>query len=480
MFTFVASRVALMQNPGLPILFLTFIILSAGFISCRKTEKTDTDPGLKLAFSTDTVFFDTVFPTVGSVTDRLIVYNRNKNKLRISSIRLAGGQSSNYRINIDGEPATGASDVEIAGNDSLYIFVKVTIDPQNQSTPYVVSDSIEFSTNGNIQRVRLVAWGREAIFYRSARLKGNIVWDSLMAHVIYGSVRVDTNATLTIMPGTKVYFHKDAYMAVSWRSTLKIAGTLEHPVRFQGDRMDPFYKDLPGQWGGIYLEQGSRDHELNYAYIKNGMFGISADSLGSQGLPMLSISNCIIQNMSSVGIYAYGTSITSVNCVIGDCGRTSVEINYGGTYSFKHLTVGNYWFSSVRHGSAVYLSNYSYDPTGAKKSNPLAQAYFGNVIIYGANDDEIRLDSVTSAQFTYTFDHAILKTRLKTSDQSRFISCLVNKDPEFVDISTLNYQIDSISPAIKMGLPMGVQLDIRGFDRGTTPALGAYEYVKTQ
>jgi hypothetical protein len=462
------------------LLFLFFItgLVSLSFLSCRKKDKVDDSPGLNLSFSTDTVFFDTVFPTIGSITQRLVVYNQHKNKVSISSIRLAGGTASSYRININGEPATSASSVEIPGEDSLYVFVRVTIDPHNESTPYVVSDSLEFVTNGNYQQVKLVAWGREAIFYRDAQLNGNVVWDSLKAHVIYGSVRVDTNASLTMLPGTRVYFHKDAYLAVSHQSTLKINGNLEHPVRFQGDRMDPFYKDLPGQWGGIYLEKGSRDHEIEHAIIKNGMFGLAVDSMGSGTSPMLNISNSIIQNMVSAGIYAYGTSINSVNCVLGDCGGNCLAVYYGGTYDFKYLTIGNYWFSSVRHAASVYLSNYSYDSLGNKVNSPLSKADFTNAIIYGGNDDEIELDSVVATLFDYKFDHAILKTRLKTSYPVKYISCLVNKDPVFVDPSKLDYRIDSISPAIKMGKDLGIPFDILGNERGTEPALGAYEYVK--
>jgi hypothetical protein len=464
------------------LLILCFLagLVSVVAFSCRKKDKIDASPGLQLAFSTDTVFFDTVFPTVGSITKRLVVFNQNKNKINISSIRLSGGEASNYRINVNGIPATNASDVEVPSDDSIFIFVRVTIDPQNQNTPYVVSDSIEFMTNGSLQQVKLVAWGREAVFYRKASLSGNIVWDSLKAHVIYESLRVDTNSSLLIMPGTKVYFHKDAYMAVSYQSTLKIAGTLDHPVRFQGDRMDPFYKNLPGQWGGIYLEKGSKNHELNYAFLKNGMFGLAIDSMGSSTTPMLTISNSIIQNMASAGIYAYGSSITAVNCVLGDCGGNCLSLNYGGAYDFRYLTVGNYWYSSVRHAASISLNNYIYDSIGNKIANPLSKADFTNVIIYGSNDEEIELDSVASAPFEYAFDHAILKTRLNTSNPLRYISCAINKDPRFVDESRLDYSIDSISPAIGMGKDLGIPYDIRGFDRGITPALGAYEYVKKE
>ncbi|MEI6569701.1 MAG: choice-of-anchor Q domain-containing protein, partial [Verrucomicrobiota bacterium] len=287
-----------------------------------------------------------------------------------------------------------------------------------------------------------------------------------------------TGSILTIMPGTRIYFHKDAWLAVSFQSTLKIPGTLDHPVRFQGDRMDPFYKDLPGQWGGIYLDRGSRENEMNYVVLKNGIFGISADSLGAPGTPMLTLSNSVIQNMTSDGIYAYGSSIKSWNCVIGDCGGSSVDVEYGGSYDFSQLTIGNYWSTSVRHQPALYLSNYTYGPAGAKVSNTLSKASFGNVIVYGSSDDEIVLDSVAGAAFTCTFDHALLKTKLKTSYTARYINCITNKDPRYVNVIKFDYRIDSISPAINQGAATPYPTDILGNTRDVQPDLGAYEYVK--
>jgi hypothetical protein len=304
------------------------------------------------------------------------------------------------------------------------------------------------------------------------------VWDSLKARVIYGGLRVDTGSALTILPGTKVYLHMNSSLYISFMSTLTINGTLDHPVRFQGDRMDPYYKDLSGQWNGIFLEKGSKDHEVNYAILKNGIFGLSVDSLGSPDVPMLTISNSIIQNMAYYGIYAYGSRITAVNCVLGDCGRNCLAVDYGGDYNFTYLTVGNYWYSSVRNTSSLYLSNYAYGDNGTQLYNPLNSG-FTNAIIYGSNEEEIRLDSMAVGQFDYRFDHAILKTKLNTGNKLRYDSCLVNQDPRFVDANAFNYMIDSISPAIKKGKELpGIPKDIRGFVRGNEPALGAYEYIK--
>jgi hypothetical protein len=461
--------------------FIILLLCTALFtvlIACNKKDKVDTNPSMTLRFSTDTIFFDTVFTTIGSVTQKLLVYNNNDNKVKVTSIRLAGGSQSFYKINIDGTPATSISDLEIPGHDSIYIFIRVTIDPNNQNNPLVVADSILFMTNGNLQDVKLMAWGQDANFYKDKTLKGTIVWDSLKPHVIYGFLRVDTASSLTILAGSKVYLHKNAYLAVSKDATLKLTGTLGHPVRFQGDRLDPFYRDLPGQWNGIYLEKGSKQNEIDYAIIKNGSYGISIDSINSPTEPTLKINNTIIQNMTGTGLSAYASNIVSTNCVIGGCGSASLELTFGGSYEFLQLTIGNYWGGSVRLSPSLYISNYYYNNIGTKIPNPLTKANFGNCILYGNLDEEIMLDSDESTQFNYMFNHGLLKTEKSVSDPLHYTDCIVNEDPVFVDVVNNNYAIDSISPAIQKGIPMGVPLDINGVDRGQAPDLGAYQYVK--
>ncbi|HZX62936.1 MAG TPA: hypothetical protein VFE66_06965 [Bacteroidales bacterium] len=404
------------------------------------------------------------------------MHNYNASKVLVSSIRLGGGSNSVFSLNIDGTPASSVSDVEIEGHDSIFIFVKVTVNPNNQSNPLVVIDSILFNTNGNLQKVDLVAWGQDAYFYRDKRLTGNVTWDSIKPHVIFGYLRVDTGASLTIMPGTKLYFHKSAYLAVSHLSTINVNGNLDHPVRFLGDRLDPFYRDLPGQWDGIYLEKGSHDNVINYAIIKNGNFGISIDSAVSPFNPMLIVKNTIIQNMIGNDIYAYATIVYSENCVLGDCGRAALALDFGGSYDFRQLTIGNYWGNSVRLDSALYLSNYSFNNLG-KIFNPLTKAYFGNIILYGAMDDELSFKKDASTAFNFKFENCLLKTHKNISDPTLYPNCIVNKDPGFVNVLTYDYQIDSISPAIWKGIPMGVDFDIKGVFRGATPDLGAYQYV---
>lgn len=458
-------------------LLFVFVLL---FFACRKNDKISTDPSLSLSFSTDTVFFDTVFTSVGSITKRLIVYNDNENKINISDIRLAGGNQSFYELNIDGLPGSAASDIEVPGNDSIFVFIKVTIDPNSDNLPFIIKDSIEFLTNGNRQDVKLVSWGQNARFLKDTCLTGIQVWDSLQPWVIFGHVRVDTGASLTIEKGARIYFHFDGYMAVSQEASLTVQGTQEHPVVFTGDRLDPYYRDLPGQWRGIYLDRGSKDHVVEHALIKNGVFGFSVDSVGSSPAPVLTLNNTIIQNTTSVGLYAYSTIIRSENCVIGNNGGGSLLIEKGGDYIFKHLTIANYWSASVRAAPALTVMNYTWDNSGSKIPNALSQALFANTIIYGSSEEEILLDSLQGTVFNTIFDHAILRTGIPLTNTTAFISCIRNEDPLIVDPQVYDFRIDTLSPAIDKGTDYGVVNDIDGNVRSNPPDLGAYEWMPSR
>src|SRR6056297_907093 len=143
------------------LLFLAGVLVL--FSQCRKDTFTD-DPNAALTFSTDTVLFDTIFNTVGSTTSRLTVYNPNNRAVRVSSIALEGGGASQYRMNVNGLPGYNFTDIEIDGGDSIFVFVEVTVDPTDSLHPFV-EDKIAFMTNGNQQKVNLLAWGWDALFY---------------------------------------------------------------------------------------------------------------------------------------------------------------------------------------------------------------------------------------------------------------------------------------------------------------------------
>ena len=128
-------------------LILLSILTGTCLTSCIDDDFT-TNPSHVLAFSTDTVAFDTVFTTIGTSTRSFRIYNRNKKSLNISSIKLADAEHSGFHINVDGMSGDNFTNVEIRGKDSLYVFVEANIDPTNQDNPIFIIDSIVFVTNG--------------------------------------------------------------------------------------------------------------------------------------------------------------------------------------------------------------------------------------------------------------------------------------------------------------------------------------------
>ena len=134
------------------------------FSQCARVSFSD-NPELELDFSADTVFFDTVFTTVGSVTLPLKVFNPNRESLRIDVIELEGGSDSPFRVNIDGQVGPRVEDWPLLAEDSMWIFIEVTVDPSDATLPFVIEDGIRFNANGQEQRVHLTAWGQNAHFH---------------------------------------------------------------------------------------------------------------------------------------------------------------------------------------------------------------------------------------------------------------------------------------------------------------------------
>ncbi len=470
---------------------LFFLILVSIFLfSCNPDDLYETSPDSKVQFSNDTIIFDTVFTSIGTATRNLRVYNPYSRTIKISEIRLAGGDASSFRLNIDGLAALQAKDIEIAPKDSIFIFIRANIDPSNQNTPLIVTDSILFKTNSNIQDVKLVAWGQDAHFYTNAIVGSDYTFSNDKPHVIYGVLAVDSLYTLTITQGTQLHFHRGSLMLIFRDATLKVLGTPEEPVVFQGNRTEAYYRDLPGQWGHasagvcIYLYPGSINNEIHHAIIKNGVVGIQADTLGSSSNPTLRIYNSEIRNMSGVGLLARGTHIEAGNTVIANCGESAIEILYGGEYDFRHMTIGNYWNKSARSNPAVSINNYFYFD-GNIYARDLIKAYFGNSIIYGNLENELLFNAAENSTFNYNFDHCFIRTQIDISNDENFVSCIINQDPKFIDKSVHNLVPDTLSPVINKGnisvinnSPFNLQTDIRGISRITNnePDPGAYEF----
>jgi len=460
----------------LPLLF--FYI----FFSCEE-DQFNNQSDAALRFSTDTIIFDTVFTTIGSSTQKLMVKNPYSKNLRISSIQLAGGESSNYRINIDGHSGYVLNNIEIRSKDSLYIFIEVNIDPTNNNLPLVVKDSIQFYTNENYQDVKLIAWGQDVHIINKGIVQTE-TWINDKPYLIYDYLFIDTNSTLTIDPGVKLHFHNHSRMYVA--GTLIANGTFDNPILFSGDRLEDLYEDIPGQWDGIWLLPGSKDHVLQFTEIRNAIIGIQVDTLANLDKPTLLLSNCKIENMTSAGLFAQGSTVEANNTLIANCGQFAVALTIGGSYEFYHCTFANYWGYSTRKTPSILLNNYYIDIYGTTQVRPLNKAIFGNCIIYGNKESEIILDENTSAEFNFKFDHSLIKvyTDFNTSNTDQFENIIKNENPKFKDPYNYNYELDTLSiakdygkPEIGLLFPLDIKLDNRTMDAG--PDLGAFERIET-
>ena len=158
------------------------------------------------------------------------IINENNQKLRLSKVKLMGGAASAYKINVDGAATTEVNNLEIEANDSIYVFVSVNINPNAANLPFIVSDSILISYNGNNRFVQLEAYGQNANFLSNRVITGNVVWTNNLPYVILGSIRIDTTATLTITTGCRIYSHADAPFIVD--GTLTVNGTKDRSCYF--------------------------------------------------------------------------------------------------------------------------------------------------------------------------------------------------------------------------------------------------------
>src|ERR1041385_8853015 len=312
--------------------FSTIFIFIAAIIfatqtGCRK-DPLDNDPDAQLLFSSDTIVFDTVFTTVGSATRQFKIYNTSSKAVNISSISLAGGNASNFHLNIDGSPVSSTENVLLRGGDSMYVFVDVDVDPNNSNSPLMIEDSVLFVTNGNHQRVILNAVGQDAYFHYYETLNCNEVWTNDKPHVIYGYAIIPSCCDLTMNPGTKVYLHHNAVLAADSCATLKVLGAHGNPVTFQGDRLEHDYAEEPGQWGYIWLSSLSKDNVIDWAEIKNGTIGILSDSSGASANPTVTITNTKIRNMTMAGIFGRDTWMVGDNISVTNCEQYCVGVAY--------------------------------------------------------------------------------------------------------------------------------------------------------
>ena len=461
------------------ILIYTAILFITLLYGCKK-DTFITSKDAVVLLSADTLRFDTVFTTTGSVTQLFKIKNGNNQKLKIDGISLKGGAASPFKINADGFTGPAVSDIELDANDSIFVFVTVTINPSLAAQPFILRDSIGISSNGNNQFVQLEAWGQNAHFLRNRRITGNTVWTNDLPYIILGGLQVDTSATLTIQKGCRIYLHADAPLLVD--GSLQVNGEKEDSSRvyFTGDRLDYPYNEYPAAWPGIYFRGTSKDNTLQYAVIRNAYQGLVAQQPSINASPKLTLKQCIVDNIYDTGLYGIETSISASNCLISNCGK-NVQLVYGGNYQFTHCsmpTIGNNYIT--HKDPALYISNYV-QAGGTVYADNLS-AVFTNCIVWAENgtaENEVVTDKQGAAAFNVNFSNCLWK--VKTTPANAVTSNIINNQPPVFDSINVtknfyNFRLKDGSPAINAGAATGLIIDLDGHPRAVgLPDLGAYE-----
>ena len=500
-----------------PQIVLFFIGIVLSICSCRSDFETVASIG-KLEFSRDTIYLDTVFTNIGSSTYRLKVYNRSKNDITIPSIKLGKGLNSKYRMTVDGMQGTNGkifNNVDLLAKDSLYIFIETTASIADaNATNFLYTDQIQFDSGENLQNIELVTLIQDAVFLYPKRFadgttetlpigneridgfyldendatNGNeLQFTNKKPYVIYGYAAVPPNKTATFEEGTKVYFHANSGLIVANKASIQVNGAvsstdkLENEVVFKGDRLEPDFANASGQWGSIWLTDGSSNNTFSHLTIKNATIGLLIQN--NDGTTV-SIKNTQIYNSSNYGILAQNAKINGENVVINNAGLASLACTYGGSYKFTHSTFNNNWNSSKQ--VAVLVSNYISGAIPEVKA--LTAATFNNCIIYGSYSNEMNLARKTGAAFEYQFNNCLIKfdnvsNQFTTNpdyqfntDTAHYNAILLNENPRFFNISQNKFNIDKTSAAFAKGNSAYlIPLDVLGKTRTSPPDLGAYQ-----
>lgn len=464
----------------LPIIY-TIIAFILGLASCIEDGFTY-DAANQPVFSVDTLNLGTIITDQPSTTASFTIKNPHSKGLIISDINISGDDAQNFRINVDGIPASNFSDVEIRAKDSIFVFVEATI-PATTSKELVISQAkINFVTNTIHSSVVLTASGQNVKRINGETLTDNTIFTADIPYLITDSLVVAPTATLTLNPGTTLLFHDNAMMIV--RGTLIADGTPEDEINLTGDRTGNVVADISfdimsRQWIGMFFTTTSENSRLTSTNIRNTSQGLTISG-NEEHTPDITFINCWLHNSAGLTLEAVHANVAAYGSVFSEAAEGLVWL-HGGNATFNHCTFANNYLFSAITGAAINISHLNESAGGLDDESglPFLNADFSNCIIYGLGSD-LSIADLTDTQVT--FRNSLFRSEGENDDF--FIDCLWNEDPLYYTIRSdyfFDYRIQDESPAIGTANPEltapEAAVDAYGLARGETPDLGAYVYT---
>lgn len=464
------------------IYILLFLIIGIASFTTSCKKKIISGNG-NLTFSKDTVVFDTIFTSIGSTTKQLKIYNHNKKDIVIDEVRLMGGSNSVFRMNFDGVSGTQFVKTDLESQDSLFLFVEVTLNVNGANLPMVIEDSILFRADGKEQYIILAAWGQD-IHYHYSDLSGSAsnwdlnegTWPNDKPHLIYGAAFVDSAKTLNIIDGTKIYLHKKSYL-FNYKGTLNIEGTEANPVIIQGDRLESFYANVPGQFYGVYMKE-AKPSTFNYVTIKNATTGIHIEGAnpGNGNTPTLTINNSFIQSCTHYGILNFaGARIKGENLVIAKNGIHAFMNLAGSGFSFNHCTFLGFG-QGTNQAAVIGITDYYISQSQSLVTD--INGVITNSIIFGNLDNEVALNLDNIGTNSFNFDNNFIRNKNVITTNGFTANNVWNVDPRIKSQATYDFSLNSDSPckdAASALYPTLNNLDILGKNRSNPADVGAFE-----
>ncbi len=482
-------------------LLISLLTCALAVHACTLEEEFKSGPGLELNFSQDTVRFDTVFTEVGSATRSFKIFNPYSDPVSINSVRVSNDAGGKFRINVDGLAGDDIRDIFLPPDDSIYVFVEVTVDPDADLSvsPFIFEGEVIVEASDVEQVVKLEAFGQNAIYLPTDRQRANFgvltcnfgeeIFDDPKPYVLYGSLIID-ECTLRLPPGTRLYVHgglvrnpdlfdeaafNDGLIIVQGTGRLLIEGSAEEPVLIATDRLEERFADAGGQYSGIRLGPGTGPNRISHARIRNGIVGVFADSMST-----LSIDHSEISYTSSAGIVGYQANVDMSNVLLHSNGGGALQAIKGGRYRVDYSTMVNY----NGRNPAVAMTT-GFDLTREVFIVANLDAEFRNSIIYGSLNDEFAVgDFGEQDLLNYSLSNCILRSTDVPVDRPEFsascVDCLFPALGEslFVAPGLDSFQLDTLSVAQGFAEPLpGIDDDIWGRARdAAAPDCGAFEY----
>ena len=440
---------------------LFFLSILAAFVACSDDDSFTTSSSARLTFSTDSVKMDTIFSNVGSRTYDFWVYNHAGDGLRLQSVRLAQGNQTGFRVNVDGsylDNSLGSvvTDLEVRKGDSIRVFVELTARETGALDPQMIEDKLVFRLESGVeQQVVLQGCTWDALPMQNVVVRKDSVIESKKPIIIYGGLRVDSAATLTIK-NTTLYFHDGPGIEVYGK-------LLTDNVLMRGDRLDHMFDYLPydrvsGQWGkdgGIIFYSSSTRNVLQRTEIRNaGKYGIRCDSAEyTPNVRRLDMYRCIIHNCKGAGLVSYNANIRLRYCQLSNTQGDCLAV-YGGKADVNRCTFAQFYPFVGGRGAALRFSNIL----------PLHGMNCDSSIVTGYDEDVVMGVIVdTLKAYNFQFSNTLLRTPYEEGVDTLLFEKVIWESPKdsiqgkkhfiLVDEDNLKYDfhLDSLSTAKGLG-----------------------------